>query len=703
MPRTLLLADDSITMQKVVAITVAHEDFNVVTVDNGEDALAKARELKPAIVVADVVMPGMSGYDVCEALKADPATRHVPVLLLAGTFEAFDEERARQVQADGHISKPFESGAFLEVVRRLAGEGATPSERQPPSAPPPVSTSAPAIPSIPIPEGIRPLPPLPPPPPASPGAAEAAPASRPSWSLPPSPPSAAAAWPPPPPPGTSAGVFGDVLEPTPGPFGGAREPSEGLFGGDAGGPTSKAPSPLPPAAMEATPGPFRAPASPPEPASFRASPAAGGSPEGLFGAISDEASTFLEPEPPAASPTPFDELLHTPQVAIELPDLGAFDLDEDPAVPTAATLPSASAGPPAGRSVLAAPVVSAGPPAGRSVLAAPVVSAGPAAGPPVPAGATTSRDAGWALPRAEATPSAPIIADEDFVDGIPEIDLSAGPEFAASFEGEDGAVSEQPPVGAVGDGDFDAVIDLEEEILVDDPWSLDEPEAAAHRRHVGDAPFAGSSRPQPPPPSVSFSPSMAPVASSIEASLGAAASPPAAAASVQAPSAAASFAAPMSPLAVETSLQSPSNEASFGAAASPPAAGASAQAPSAAASFAAPASPLSAEARSPAPSLASLFDAAEPTAPTEGAPAVKPSSPSVDLEALVEGASAEIVERIGWDVVPRLAEALLREQVAAASRDVIEKVVWEVVPQLAETILRSELDRLVRERRVSGV
>jgi len=96
MPRTLLLADDSITMQKVVSITFAHEDFTVATADNGEDAIAKARELQPAIVVADVVMPGMNGYEVCEALKGDPRTRHIPVLLLTGTFEDFDHERARR-------------------------------------------------------------------------------------------------------------------------------------------------------------------------------------------------------------------------------------------------------------------------------------------------------------------------------------------------------------------------------------------------------------------------------------------------------------------------------------------------------------------------------------------------------------------------------------------------------------------------------
>ncbi len=83
MPKTILLADDSVTIQKVVAISFASEDVTVLTVDNGDDAIAKAREIRPDIVLADVVMPGKNGYEVCEAFKADPGLRHIPVLLLS--------------------------------------------------------------------------------------------------------------------------------------------------------------------------------------------------------------------------------------------------------------------------------------------------------------------------------------------------------------------------------------------------------------------------------------------------------------------------------------------------------------------------------------------------------------------------------------------------------------------------------------------
>ncbi len=121
MPKNLLLADDSITIQKVVGITFAGEDFKITAVDNGEDAIARARELRPDVVLADVVMPRKNGYEVCEALKADPALQHIPVLLLAGTFESFDESRAHAVRADGHIAKPFESQALINKVKELLG------------------------------------------------------------------------------------------------------------------------------------------------------------------------------------------------------------------------------------------------------------------------------------------------------------------------------------------------------------------------------------------------------------------------------------------------------------------------------------------------------------------------------------------------------------------------------------------------------
>ena len=105
MGKKLLLADDSVTIQKVVGISFANEDIELITVDNGDDAVARAREERPDVVLADVVMRGKNGYEVCEALKSDPDLAQVPVLLLTGTFEAFDSDRAEQCGAAGRSGK----------------------------------------------------------------------------------------------------------------------------------------------------------------------------------------------------------------------------------------------------------------------------------------------------------------------------------------------------------------------------------------------------------------------------------------------------------------------------------------------------------------------------------------------------------------------------------------------------------------------
>jgi len=145
MAKTLLLADDSVTIQKVVNISFASEDVTLVTVDNGDDALERAKATRPDLILADVVMPGKNGYEVCEAIKADPDLAHIPVLLLTGTFEAFDEERAARAGAAGHVAKPFEAQTLVNQVNRLLAEAPPPAAaREPVPVAPPEAVTAPA-------------------------------------------------------------------------------------------------------------------------------------------------------------------------------------------------------------------------------------------------------------------------------------------------------------------------------------------------------------------------------------------------------------------------------------------------------------------------------------------------------------------------------------------------------------------------------
>jgi len=107
--RRLLLADDSITIQKVVNLTFADEGIEVISVGDGDAAMEKINEFAPNLVLADVNMPGLSGYQICEKLKSNAATKSIPVILLVGSFEPFDEAEAYRVGADDYLTKPFQS------------------------------------------------------------------------------------------------------------------------------------------------------------------------------------------------------------------------------------------------------------------------------------------------------------------------------------------------------------------------------------------------------------------------------------------------------------------------------------------------------------------------------------------------------------------------------------------------------------------
>src|SRR2546425_1090292 len=117
--KTILLADDSITIQKVVELTFSEADYRVVCVSSGGQALKKVSEVRPDVILLDVIMPEKNGYEVCEQLKRSPATSGIPVLLLTGTFEPFDKKRADAAGANGPLTKPFEAQVLGGRVEEL--------------------------------------------------------------------------------------------------------------------------------------------------------------------------------------------------------------------------------------------------------------------------------------------------------------------------------------------------------------------------------------------------------------------------------------------------------------------------------------------------------------------------------------------------------------------------------------------------------
>ncbi len=119
MAARILVADDSVTIQKVVELAFSKEDFVLVQARSGEEAIRKAKEVRPDLALLDLVMPDKNGYEVCAALRAEPMLRTMPIILLAGTFEAFDKSKGIQAGANDFVTKPFESQVLISKVKQL--------------------------------------------------------------------------------------------------------------------------------------------------------------------------------------------------------------------------------------------------------------------------------------------------------------------------------------------------------------------------------------------------------------------------------------------------------------------------------------------------------------------------------------------------------------------------------------------------------
>jgi len=122
-PHTLLLADDSVTIQRVIELTFADEDVNVVAVSTGDQAIERLEASPPDIVLADIGMPGKNGYEVAQYMRQSPKLAHIPVVLLTGAFEPVDQARAAEAGCDGVLAKPFEPQLVIGRVRELLARG----------------------------------------------------------------------------------------------------------------------------------------------------------------------------------------------------------------------------------------------------------------------------------------------------------------------------------------------------------------------------------------------------------------------------------------------------------------------------------------------------------------------------------------------------------------------------------------------------
>ena len=115
--KRLLVADDSVAIQKVIDLTFTDEGMEVTAVGDGDQARNRLEELSPDIVLADCFMPGTDGYELCRIIRNTERFKQIPVMLLVGSFEPFDEAAARQAGASDVVTKPFQS--IRDLVSRV--------------------------------------------------------------------------------------------------------------------------------------------------------------------------------------------------------------------------------------------------------------------------------------------------------------------------------------------------------------------------------------------------------------------------------------------------------------------------------------------------------------------------------------------------------------------------------------------------------
>ena len=118
-PAKILVVDDEPHIAELIRFVVSKDGYEPNVVHNGEDALRQAKEWGPDLIILDVMMPGMDGYEVCEKLKADPQTSAIPVMMLTALNMGENLEQALEKKADWYLTKPFDPAHLRKRVAKL--------------------------------------------------------------------------------------------------------------------------------------------------------------------------------------------------------------------------------------------------------------------------------------------------------------------------------------------------------------------------------------------------------------------------------------------------------------------------------------------------------------------------------------------------------------------------------------------------------
>jgi two-component system cell cycle response regulator len=122
LPALALIVDDNFYNIKLLEAQLKAEHYEVVTAFDGQEALAKLETLKPDIVLLDIMMPFMNGYEVCRWVRQTPHTAHLPVIMVTALDKPSDREQSLAAGADDFITKPVDVNLLYPAMRRLLAE-----------------------------------------------------------------------------------------------------------------------------------------------------------------------------------------------------------------------------------------------------------------------------------------------------------------------------------------------------------------------------------------------------------------------------------------------------------------------------------------------------------------------------------------------------------------------------------------------------
>jgi len=115
----VLVVDDEVNITQILEFSIGAEGFEVISAQNGEEAIEKARREQPDLIILDIMMPKIDGYEACRILKANPLTKNIPVVLLTAKGRDIDKRLGMEVGATDYIVKPFSPNKLVERIHQL--------------------------------------------------------------------------------------------------------------------------------------------------------------------------------------------------------------------------------------------------------------------------------------------------------------------------------------------------------------------------------------------------------------------------------------------------------------------------------------------------------------------------------------------------------------------------------------------------------